>query len=187
MIDMYAETCLHEASHAVVAMAMGITATRLAVDTAGNSTAGECYLTLPDDSLHACAILLAGTLGVNAFSHLLGNMPCIEPKQRRVEATHGQRCIASPEPNRVSANAWQSSPEPLGWGRDGGTILHILAGRPDADRIFNRADMLCRGILATNCRVLMVLTRRLVEAGELNSSDFQDVSRAVIPAFAGAI
>lgn len=66
-------------------------------------------------------------------------------------------------------------------------ILHILAGRPDADRIFNRADMLCRGILATNCRALMLLARRLVEAGELNSDGFADVAGAVIPAFAGAI
>lgn len=88
MIDMYAETCLHEASHAVVAMSMGVTVTRLAVESLGDKAAGECYLPLPDDPLRAVAILLAGTLGVSGYGHMLHDMPGIEPKQppRRSDA-----------------------------------------------------------------------------------------------------
>lgn len=187
MPDAYTITCLHEASHAVAAMAMGVSVTKLAVDTVGNATAGECFLTLPADTVHAVAILLAGVNGTNAFSHLLGNMPDVEPKQRRVESTHGQSCIHPPESSRVSIGTWSAPPEALGAGRDGGMIARILSALPDASQIFNHADMLSRRILAENHRVLMTLARRLAERGELNASDFQDVSQATIPAFAGTI
>ncbi len=185
--DAYIQTCLHESAHAVVATALGIHVLRLAVDSVGDSTAGECFLALPTDAIHATAVLLAGTLGVNAFNHLLGNMPCNAPKQHHVESTHGQSCIPSSESSRVSANAWQTSPEPLGTGRDGYMIVDMLSALSDASQIFDRADRLCRKILAENCRVLMILTRRLAARGELDSADFNDVMAAVIPYSAGTI
>jgi len=169
----FTSICLHEASHAVVALALGAGVSRLAVVARDDDkVAGECCCRLPTGDVNkAIAILMAGINGCNLFGHFSFAMP--------VEATAKATAKTVKRRHKPIAIGVDSG-DPLGAGRDGGLIVLLLGGRLDSVEIFGNADALSRRALGVNSLVVSRLTTRLAQRGELLARDIADLAKQVV-------
>ncbi len=176
----FSKIALHEASHAITALALGFSVRQIDLRIIAGAISGTTHVRFTPGAKRSrrAAVLLAGSLGANMFRHRrltvlpISTMPCQRPTPR-----HERREAQAVERFRFDQTAEQSGSL---WTGDLGGIEELLCGCRNRAIIEGRAHRLVQRALSVNDRIVVRLAQLLLICNQLCGEQLQELGREVI-------
>ena len=171
---------VHEASHATVALALGLPVTHVDMSILPGAVRGQTYIRFPPGTgrCYRVAVYAAGFLGVNLFADL----KLFAPDPDNAAAVFApQTAAARREARAIQRFRFDQIAGESGsrWDGDLGAIKAILCACQHPNRIFARAEDVARACLTHNEWLVRAIAQALLFDGRLSSGTLRRVAKDI--------